>query len=164
MTPPAPYRVLFVCLGNICRSPAAEIIFKTMAEEQGLSSWITSDSAGMIASHHGLSPDARMIHALEKSGYRDPGLKARAVTEQDLENFDLIAGMDRENLRDLKRLDHTGQWAGKIVPMCSFVTSFSDKEVPDPYYGGQDGFEHVVQLLEEACANLLTDVKKKLGR
>ena len=85
-----PYRVLFVCLGNICRSPAAEIIFKKMVKEQGLESLIESDSAGMIGYHRGCPPDARMVQALEKYGYQNPGVKSRPVRKDDLEQFDLV--------------------------------------------------------------------------
>ena len=147
-----PYRVLFVCLGNICRSPAAEIIFKKMVKEQGLESLIESDSAGMIGYHRGCPPDARML-----------GIKSRPVRKDDLEQFDLIVGMDRENLRALKQLDKNGQWEGKIVPMCFFTTRFLDEEVPDPYYGGQEGFEHVVELLEDGCFHLLKELEKRLN-
>lgn len=164
MTDSKPYRVLFVCLGNICRSPAAEIIFKQMVAEQGLEGVVESDSAGMIGYHRGCPPDERMLRALQKYGYRDPGLRARPVEKDDLDRFDLILGMDRENLRDLKRLDAGGRHAGKIVPMCSFVTQFPDKEVPDPYFGGQDGFDHVVLLLQDACSHLLEQVKERLAR
>lgn len=92
-------------MGNICRSPAAEIIFKKMVKEQGLESLIESDSAGMIGYHRGCPPDARMVQALEKYGYQNPGVKSRPVRKDDLEQFDLVVGMDRENLRDLKQLD-----------------------------------------------------------
>lgn len=161
MSAPPPYRVLFVCLGNICRSPAAEIIFKSMVREQGLDGVMESDSAGMIGYHRGCPPDARMLCALEKRGYRNPGLESRPVRKEDLERFDLILGMDRENLRDLKRLDSEGRWKNKIIPMCTFSTRFPDKEVPDPYYGGPEGFDHVVELLEDACAHLLEQLKKR---
>ena len=83
--------------------------------------------------------------------------------KEDLEQFDLIVGMDRENLRDLKRLDKKGQWAGKIAPMCFFTTRFLDEEVPDPYYGGQEGFEYVVKLLQDGCGNLLERLKEQLS-
>ena len=163
MNAPEPYRVLFVCLGNICRSPAAEIIFKKMVAEQGLEHLIESDSAGMIGYHRGCPPDSRMLTALKKYGYEDPGLKSRPVRKEDLEQFDLIVGMDRENLRDLKRLDKKGQWASKIAPMCIFTTRFPDEEVPDPYYGGQEGFEYVVKLLQDGCGNLLERLKEQLS-
>lgn len=136
MNAPEPCRVLFVCLGNICRSPAAEIIFKKMVGEQGLENLIESDSAGMIGYHRGCPPDGRMLAALEKYGYCDPGVKSRPVRKDDLERFDLIVGMDRDNLRALKRLDKSGRWEGKIVPMCSFTTRFLNEEAPDPYCGG----------------------------
>lgn len=104
-----------------------------------------------------------MLTALKKYGYEDPGLKSRPVRKEDLEQFDLIVGMDRENLRDLKRLDKKGQWAGKIAPMCFFTTRFPDEEVPDPYYGGQEGFEYVVKLLQDGCGNLLERLKEQLS-
>lgn len=163
MNTPKPYSILFVCLGNICRSPAAEIIFKAMVKEQGLEGQIESDSAGTIGYHRGCPPDARMLAALEKYGYSNPGLKSRPVQKNDLEQFDLILGMDRENLRDLKKLDKNGQWENKIVPMCFFTTRFLDEEVPDPYYGDRRGFEHVVELLEDACSGLLEHLKKQMN-
>ncbi len=159
-----PCRVLFVCLGNICRSPAAEIIFKKMVREQELEELIESDSAGISGWHQGCSPDSRMLAALEKYGYSDPGVKSRPVRKEDLERFDLIAGMDRKNLRALKKLDKSGRWEGKIVPMCFFITRFPDEEVPDPYYGGREGFEYVVELLQDGCANLLERLKEQLSR
>lgn len=158
-----PWRILFVCLGNICRSPAAEIIFKTMVKKHGLDGRIESDSAGMIGYHRGCPPDARMLEALEKYGYNNPGLKSRPVRKNDLEEFDLIVGMDRENLRDLKKMDKNGLAERKIVPMCFFATHFLDEEVPDPYYGDREGFEHVVKLLEDACSGLLEHLKKQMN-
>ncbi len=164
MNAPEPCRVLFVCLGNICRSPAAEIIFKKMVREQELEDLLESDSAGVSGWHQGCSPDSRMLAALEKYGYSDPGVKSRPVRKEDLERFDLIAGMDRENLRALKKLDKSGRWEGKIVPMCFFITRFPDEEVPDPYYGGKEGFEYVVELLQDGCANLLERLKEQFPR
>lgn len=159
----APCRILFVCLGNICRSPAAEIIFKTMVRKQRLDGRIESDSAGMIGYHRGCPPDARMLEALKKYGYSNPGLKSRPVRKNDLEEFDLIVGMDRENLRDLKKMDKNGLAERKIVPMCFFATHFLDEEVPGPYYGDREGFEHVVKLLEDACSGLLGHLKKQMN-
>lgn len=156
-----PIRVLFVCLGNICRSPSAEIIFKHLVSRQNLSSQIISDSAGIIEYHRGSSPDARMLTALKNFGYTDPGLKARPVTFRDLSDFDYIIPMDYQNLRDLSDMDSRGRYAEKFLPMCNFTESFTDTEVPDPYYGGTDGFNHVVELLEETCANLLEFIKSK---
>lgn len=125
MNNPKPYSILFVCLGNICRSPAAEIIFKAMVKEQGLEGQIESDSAGTIGYHRGCPPDARILAALEKYGYSNPGLKSRPIRKDDLEQFDLILGMDRENLRDLKKMDKNGLAERKIVPMCFFCNPFS---------------------------------------
>ncbi len=154
-----PIRVLFVCLGNICRSPSAEIIFKHLVIRQNLTSQIISDSAGIIDYHRGSSPDARMLAALKKYGYTDPGLKARAVTSRDLAEFDYIVPMDYQNLRDLSDLDSRGEYTEKFLPMCNFTESFTDTEVPDPYYGGTEGFNHVVELLEETCSNFLEFIK-----
>ena len=105
-------------------------------------------------------PSSQLCH---ECGYQNPGVKSRPVRKDDLEQFDLVVGMDRENLRDLKRRDKRGQWEGKIVPMCFFTTRFLDEEVPDPYYGGQEGFDHVVELLQDGCANLLENLKEQLS-
>lgn len=108
-----------------------------MVAEQGLEHLIESDSAGMIGYHRGCPPDSRMLTVLKKYGYEDPGLKSRPVRKEDLEQFDLIVGMDRENLRDLKRLDKKGQWAGKIAPMCFSRLVFRMKKCLIPIMGGR---------------------------
>ncbi|TVR45369.1 MAG: low molecular weight phosphotyrosine protein phosphatase [Puniceicoccaceae bacterium] len=150
-----PRRILFVCMGNICRSPTAEGIFRTLlAGEPPGDSAITCDSAGTIGMHAGHPADARMARAAARRGYRLES-RARQVRPTDLETFDLILAMDRENLADLRRLPGAREAAAKI----RLVTDFSDhhrgREVPDPYYGGERGFEEVLDILEDACRGLL---------
>lgn len=159
--PSLPFKVLFVCMGNICRSPAAEIIFMKMIQENHLQNKITTDSAGTIAYHEGAQPDKRMGKTLKEFGYTDPGLRARKITTSDLKTFDLIITMDDDNLREVRKLDPARQYWDKIQPMCQFATKFEDKVVPDPYYGGEEGFVHVVELLEDTCEHLLTQLKKQ---
>lgn len=143
--------VLFVCMGNICRSPTAEAVFKVKAEEAGFT--IKSDSAGTIGYHQGTSPDPRAQAAGELRGYGFSGLKARKIVESDFENFDLILVMDNQNMEDLTVICPP-EHLGKIKLMLSYGTS-SLSEVPDPYYGGAKGFEVVLNLLEDACDGLI---------
>jgi protein-tyrosine phosphatase len=153
-------KLLFVCLGNICRSPAAENIMNHLATEAGLlAGEIICDSAGTNSYHIGQPPDRRMQAASKARGLPTEG-KARAFTAADLEQFDLILAMDNENYRDIKRLDPQGKYADKVQMMCSYASQHSDKEVPDPYYGGEAGFDYVIDLLMDACDNLLTEVRK----
>lgn len=148
------YKLLFVCLGNICRSPSAENIMTHLIQEAGLENQITCDSAGTSGYHVGASPDRRMNSAAIKRGIQLQG-KSRKLTPLDLERFDLILAMDRENYQDILYLDREGKYEGKIRLICDFATQKTDKEVPDPYYGGQDGFDYVIDLLFDACTGLL---------
>jgi len=147
-------------MGNICRSPAAEVIFHSMVEEAGLGVEVEVDSAGTIGYHAGNPPDYRMRAVLEKRGYRVFG-KSRKVTKEDLDDFDLILAMDEENLADLKSLDKNGVHSNKIQEFVSYLKGMSSSRIPDPYYGGQDGFERVIDLLEDGCSVLLDMVKKR---
>lgn len=153
-------RILFVCMGNICRSPAAEVIFKNIVDKEHLDAKIVTDSAGTISYHEGAPPDARMLKTLAKRGYNNAGVKARCIEEDDLAKFDLILTMDHDNYHEVKTLDRLKKFQQKIVPMCNFVKKFRETDVPDPYYGGQSGFEHVIDLLEDGCSNLLEYIKK----
>lgn len=153
-------RILFVCMGNICRSPAAEVIFKNIVNKEDLGQQIQTDSAGTIGYHQGSPPDSRMLKTLAKRGYQDPHLKARQIKEDDLAEFDLILTMDHDNYHEVKMLDKLKKFQQKIVPMCNFVKKFRETDVPDPYYGGQSGFEHVIDLLEDGCQNLLEYIKQ----
>jgi len=147
-------QILFVCLGNICRSPAAEIIFRKLAEDSGRLDEFQIDSAGTIGDHQGSPPDPRMAQALSHHGFAVTG-QARQITHEDLASFDLIVTMDESNLADVRRLDPSGRFHGKIRPFMGYCRHHSDLRVPDPYYGGQLGFEHVIALLEDGCAGIL---------
>jgi protein-tyrosine phosphatase len=156
--PTAPLRILFVCMGNICRSPAAEIIFRKQVEDAGLASSFDIDSAGTISYHRGSPPDARMAQALSQRGYQITG-QARRVTEADLREFDLILTMDENNGSEVRALDSAGVYQDKIQPMVQFAETHSVPRIPDPYYDEREGFEYVVDLLEDACAGLLRQLK-----
>lgn len=154
-----PYKLLFVCLGNICRSPSAENIMRHLIEEAGLSDSIICDSAGTSSYHIGSPPDPRMTIAARNRGIKLEG-QARQFQKSDFEEFDLILAMDRENYRDILSLDRTGKYQDKVRLMCDFCTRHSIKEVPDPYYGGPEGFDRVIDLLLDACEGLLQSIKK----
>ena len=148
------YKLLFVCLGNICRSPSAENIMNHLIEEAGLSDRITCDSAGTASYHIGSPPDSRMALAARKRDIELLG-EARQFTRKDFENFDLILAMDRENYRNILALDATGKYKDKVRLMCDFCQKYDLKEVPDPYYGGPEGFDRVIDLLHDASEGLL---------
>jgi protein-tyrosine phosphatase len=152
------FRVLFVCLGNICRSPAAEIIFRQKAHDSGRADDFEIDSAGTIGLHQGSPPDPRMSEALTRKGYSISG-KARKLLVSDLRDFDLIVTMDETNLSDARSLDSTGTLHAKIRPFVSFCSHHDDPRVPDPYYGGQRGFDHVIDLLQDGCEGILAETK-----
>jgi protein-tyrosine phosphatase len=151
-----PHRILFVCMGNICRSPAAEIIFTHLVRKSGRITDFEIDSAGTISHHQGAAPDQRMADNLRQRGYEIHG-RARKIQPEDLDYYDLIVTMDESNLDDVRRLDAGGNFHKKIRPLVSFCHSADHKRVPDPYYGGQRGFDHVAQLLEEGCAGILAE-------
>lgn len=153
-----PKKLLFVCLGNICRSPSAENIMNHLVQEAGLSHEIICDSAGTSGYHIGEPPDRRMQKAGLERGIKLVG-RSRKFEHEDFENFDLILAMDRANYRDIVSQDPTGQYRDKVKMICDYCSEFSDKEVPDPYYGGPSGFIHVIDLLVDACGGLLEEVK-----
>jgi protein-tyrosine phosphatase len=143
--------VLFVCLGNICRSPTAEGVFAHKAKSLGLDFKI--DSAGTAGYHHGAAPDKRSQDVAKARGYNLSRLKCRKVSEQDFLDFDYIIAMDEANVRDLKR-KCPEEYQYKIHLFLDFANSEFD-EVPDPYYGGKRGFELVLDLIEDASDGLL---------
>jgi protein-tyrosine phosphatase len=153
------YKLLFVCLGNICRSPSAENIMNHAIDRAGLQDKIVCDSAGTSSYHIGAAPDRRMSAAAEKQGIKLQG-RARKLQPSDLERFDLILAMDRENYQDILYLDREGLYESKVHLMCEFATNHPDKEVPDPYYGGENGFDYVIDLLLDACHGLLDYIIK----
>lgn len=157
------YKLLFVCLGNICRSPAAENIMNHLVEQANLCERIICDSAGTAGYHIGNSPDQRMAAAAASSlGIKLCG-QARKFSKSDFENFDLILTMDRENYQDILFLDPSGQYEDKVRLMCDFCSRHTTKEVPDPYYGDPEGFNHVIDLLLDACNGLLHHVTQEPG-
>jgi protein-tyrosine phosphatase len=154
-----PYKLLFVCLGNICRSPSAENIMNHLIEQAGLSDRIVCDSAGTGGYHIGSPPDRRMAAAAERRGIVLKGA-ARQFQKSDFEDFDLILAMDQENYQDILSLDPAGKYRDKVRLMCDFATHHDEREVPDPYYGGTEGFNKVIDLLLDACEGLLQHVVK----
>jgi protein-tyrosine phosphatase len=151
-------KLLFVCLGNICRSPAAENIMNHLVAQAGLSSQIECDSAGTANYHTGKSPDRRMQAAAANRNIPMIG-KARQFTTADFTAFDLILAMDRENYHNILALDPQRQYRDKVKLMCDFATRHPDKEVPDPYYGGAEGFDYVIDLLLDACSGLMLELE-----
>lgn len=149
-----PYKLLFVCLGNICRSPSAENIMNHLIAKAGLSDRIICDSAGTSSYHIGSPPDRRMTLAAKKKGITLVG-EARQFQRSDFEDYDLILAMDQENYVDILALDLNQDYGDKVKLMCDFATSHSDRDVPDPYYGGSDGFAYVIDLLLDGCQGLL---------
>lgn len=160
--PRPPFRVLFVCMGNICRSPAAEIIFRHLVAAATLDHAFEIDSAGTIGYHRGSPPDPRMAETLRSRGYAVAG-SARQIRASDLEDFDLILVADRDNLTDVQALDGTGSHRSKIRLITDYCLRHDARRVPDPYYGGRRGFEEVADLLEDACAGLLDDLRRLAG-
>ena len=152
------YKLLFVCLGNICRSPSAENIMNHLNQESGLTERIICDSAGTSSYHIGSLPDRRMsAAATQKLGFKLKG-QARQFQSSDFQEFDLILAMDRENYQNILYLDSTGEYEHKVRLMCDFCSQFNLKEVPDPYYGGPEGFNQVIDLLMDACGGLLEHI------
>jgi protein-tyrosine phosphatase len=159
-----PYKILFVCLGNICRSPSAEGVMNHLLAQENLAGQVVCDSAGTSAYHIGEPPDRRMTAAAKQRGILLVG-QARQFTKADFEKFDLILAMDRDNFADICFLDPDGRYKHKVRLMCDFCTRHTLREVPDPYYGGSEGFSQVVDLLLDACEGLLNYIKEKeLGR
>lgn len=154
-------KVLFVCLGNICRSPAAENVMNYMVRESGEEARIQCDSAGTGDWHIGNSPDPRMQKALEGRGVPVTGA-ARQVKREDLEAFDYVLVMDKSNLVNVRRLDPSGEFHDKIQLFGEFCQQTPGAEVPDPYYGEEDGFELVMDMLEDGCSNLLSEIVESL--
>ncbi|MFK7977975.1 MAG: low molecular weight protein-tyrosine-phosphatase [Halioglobus sp.] len=146
--------VLFVCLGNICRSPTAHGVFQAKVAQQGLSAHIVVDSAGTADWHTGKAPDPRAIAEASTRGYDLSELKARQAMTADFDRFDYVIAMDESNLQGLQQLCPE-EYSGHLGLMLEFAPQQNLVEVPDPYYGGDEGFAEVLDLLEQACDGLL---------
>lgn len=156
-----PYKILFVCMGNICRSPTAEGIMNHLIEEEGLQAFIQTDSAGTYGGHAGELPDTRMRQHASRRGYHLTH-RSRRITLEDFELFDLILVMDDNNMDALQRMVLDIESARKVERMTDYCRQLNTDHVPDPYYGGSKGFENVMDILEDACAGLLQEVKIRI--
>ncbi|CAB3784112.1 low molecular weight protein-tyrosine-phosphatase [Pararobbsia alpina] len=152
-------RVLFVCLGNICRSPTAEAIMLHKIAEAGLNEVIEVDSAGTGDWHIGEAPDERARQCAALHGYDLEPLRARQVEPADFQDFDLILAMDEANLRELRRLCPP-EFQSKVQLLMEYAPQPAERVVPDPYFGGLDGFERVLEACEQACTGLLSTLQR----
>ena len=153
-------KVLFVCMGNICRSPTAEAVLRHYVENAGLSEHILIDSAGTHDYHIGEPPDSRTQHAAQQRGYDMSKLRGRQVGEGDFRRFDYVLAMDRANLAILQRLAPPGS-ATQARLFLEYARHHVEREVPDPYYGDTDGFERVLDMVEDAAQGLLEEIRKQ---
>jgi protein-tyrosine phosphatase len=152
--------VLLVCLGNICRSPTAEGVLRKMLADAGLDGRVHVDSAGTTGYHEGAPPDARAVAAARVRGFDLSGIRARRLVPEDFERFDLILAMDEENLGDLRDVAPDGARA-RLGLLLDYAAGQRGRAVPDPYYGGRNGFERVLDLVTEACAGLVDELRRR---
>jgi protein-tyrosine phosphatase len=152
------YKVLFVCLGNICRSPLAEAIFKHKVQDRGLSKYLHADSCGTSNYHIGDPPDFRTLSNARKNGISIIHL-GRQLKANDLDEFDMLLAMDKSNLYNIKRHDKNGLYQAKIDLMRTYDDLGKKEDVPDPYYGGEDDFQMVFEILERSSGNLLDHIE-----
>jgi protein-tyrosine phosphatase len=150
-------RILFLCMGNICRSPAGHCVFQHLVDQAGLTDQFEIESAGTIGFHVGSPPDLRMQQSMRSRDIPIIGT-AKQLKLDDLKHFDLILAMDEENLQGARSLDPSSELHSKIKLFCDYCTQHDETEVPDPYYGGGSGFEKVLDLIEDGCANLLEEL------
>ena len=154
-------KILFVCLGNICRSPSAEAVFNGIAKNRGLARNFVVDSAGTSGWHEGQPADKRMQSHAIKRGYNLTSISRKFSPDSDFDYFDFIIGMDDENIIALKKMARNETDIQKIHKMTDFRKEWQYDEVPDPYYGGEQGFELVLDLLEDSCDGLLEKLDSK---
>ena len=152
-------KVLFVCLGNICRSPTAEGVFHTLVEKRGLGGRVTVDSAGTGAWHIGSPPDRRAQAAARRRGIDLSGQRARQAKTGDFHRFDYILAMDADNHRNLAQMCPPGE-EHRLHLFLDFAPGLKTRDVPDPYYGGDGGFEAVLDMIEAASEGLLADIQE----
>lgn len=153
-------RILFVCMGNICRSPTAEGVFRDKVKQAGLAAEVEIDSAGTHDYHIGKPPDARAQEAARKRGYVFSDLRGRQVNAADFEKFDYVLAMDQDNLKSLQQLC-PAHLQHKIRRLLSFSRSHPNLDVPDPYYGGRSGFDLVLDMVEDAADGLIEEIKQR---
>jgi protein-tyrosine phosphatase len=154
-------KVLFVCTGNICRSPTAEGVFRTMVERAGLMDTIAADSAGTHDYHVGDPPDPRAVAHAKRRGYDLSALRARHIQRADFDRFDLVLACDRGHHTLLRRLTGQGQRA-RLAMFLDYAPELGLDDIPDPYYSGPEAFEHVLDIVEQAGSGLLSALKKSL--
>jgi protein-tyrosine phosphatase len=154
-------KVLFVCLGNICRSPTAEGVFRQLLAREALESRIHVDSAGTAAYHVGSPPDRRAREAALRRGIDLSPIRGRQAESSDRELFDYVLAMDRENHANLLAI--AGDHGEKVRLFMEYSTKFNESEVPDPYYGGPNGFERVLDMIEDAAEGLLRELRRTHG-
>ena len=155
-----PHRILFVCLGNICRSSSAEGVMNHLVSEAGLEDQFVIDSAGILSYHQGELPDSRMRAHAACRGYKLTH-RSRQIKWDDFEKFDLILGMDDTNISNLQRLAPDPESLAKIRRTTDFCRKLPYDHIPDPYYSGSDGFELVLDILEDACNGLIEELKNR---
>jgi len=156
--------LLFVCLGNICRSPSAEAVMNSLLKDGGRDEKIVCDSAGIIGNHSGAKADARMQKHARLRGYQLTSISRQVNPDLDFDRFDMIIGMDDQNIKDLNSIARSAADQKKIFRMTDFSTQIKYKQIPDPYYGGNDGFELVLDLLEDACCGLIEHLDRENGK
>ena len=161
MSSPPITRILFICMGNICRSPMAEGVFRRLLTEAGLTQAVQVDSAGTHSYHEGSEPDNRSQETARRRGLDLSAIRARRVRAKDFMDFDYLLVMDRQNHHDLLALCPQAQYREKIQLLMDYAPTLPDREVPDPYYGGPAGFELMMDLIEEAAEGLLTQLRKR---
>lgn len=154
-------RVLFVCLGNICRSPMAEGVFRKMVDDAGFAEHVEVDSAGTHAYHTKEPPDPRAQEAAARRGVDIGRLRGRQATAEDFRRFDYVLAMDHENHANLRALCPAGQ-EHKLRLFLEFAVTATERAVPDPYFGGVSGFDRVLDLIEDAAQGLLADVRARI--
>jgi len=157
-------KILFVCMGNICRSPAAEGIAKKILEEKGLNGTIEIDSAGTLDYHKGELPDQRMIRHASKRGYTLDSAARQFNPSTDFEKFDYIITMDNNNYSAITSLDRKDKYKDKVFKIVTFSKKIKVNEVPDPYYSGSQGFEFVLDILEDAVEEVINKVEDDIRR
>jgi protein-tyrosine phosphatase len=153
-------KVLFVCMGNICRSSSAHGVFQDLVNREGLQEHFEIDSCGTLDFHTGDAPDPRSQKTAKARGFDISYLRARQFNQHDFKHFDYVLAMDNDNLRELHRAC-PAELRDRIELFCPYATQFSEREVPDPYYGGPQGFEHVFDLVLDASEGLLKHIRER---